>query len=100
MKMKNKKQVKQVSINQKKGGFSFLTLFLWLQFLLTIALLVLGVVTLFQFQLLSYFQLLLGVTLIVMGINNIFVFKRKNVTLLYLGIGIFILILYILKLVM
>ena len=84
---------------QKKQSSRISVGWVWIQFLLTIALVILGIVTIFQPELLLWFQLLLGITLLDMGLNNLLFYKRKYVTLLYVAVGVIIIVLFILKLV-
>lgn len=79
---------------KKKNPPTFLV---WIQFVLTIALIILGIVTIFKSDLFKWFQLLLGVTITDMGINNHFVYKRPFITPLYIVIGTLIIISFILK---
>lgn len=74
-------------------------LFIWFQFILTIALIIFGIITIFKSNLFIWFQLLLGVTLVDMGINNQLIYKRPHVTYAYIGIGLVILVLFVLKVV-
>ncbi len=72
-------------------------LLVWLQFVLTIALIILGIVTIFNTKLFTWLQLLLGVTIVDMGINNHFIYKRPYITGLYLIIGIAIIASFVFK---
>ena len=58
------------------------------QLILTIALIILGIITIFKPTLLRTFEIVLGITLIDIGFNNQMIFKRKNLTVLYYIIGI------------
>ena len=58
-----------------------------IQLILTIAVMIFAVVTIFVHDLLIWFELLLAITLIDMGINNHFIYRRKYFTAIYLVIG-------------
>lgn len=58
-----------------------------IQLILTIALIILGIITIFKPTLLRTFEIVLGITLIDIGLNNQLIFKRKNLTALYYLIG-------------
>lgn len=75
-------------VKQKKKDKSII--FLNIQFILTISLLVLGILSLIYKDLYFYFKLLLGITIIDMGINNKLIYKRLNATYVYLGVGVII----------
>ncbi len=68
----------------------------YLQFFLTIAIVVMGIITIFQRSFFPWFQLTLGITLLLMGINNRFTYRRKYFTLIYSIIGIGIIVFFIL----
>ena len=72
-------------VKQKKKDKSII--FLNIQFILTISLLVLGILSLIYKDLYFYFKLLLGITIIDMGINNQLIYKRLYATYVYLGVG-------------
>ena len=76
-------------VKQKKKDKSII--FLNIQFILTISLLVLGILSLIYKDLYFYFKLLLGITIIDMGINNQLIYKRLYATYVYLGVGVIIL---------
>ena len=84
--------------NKQEKSISYLKLLIILQFILTIALIIFGIITIFKTTLLYIFEILLGITLLVMGINNHLIFKRKNLTILYLIIGLGSIILAVIKL--
>ena len=71
-------------VKQKKKDKSII--FLNIQFILTISLLVLGILSLIYKDLYFYFKILLGITIIDMGINNKLIYKRLNATYVYLGV--------------
>ncbi len=72
--------------NSKKNIVTKLMIII--QLILTIALIVLGIITIFKPTLLRTFEIVLGITLIDIGFNNQMIFKRKNLTVLYYIIGI------------
>ncbi len=92
-----KKSIIKVNPKAKTQKRKPTMLLLWPQFILTIAVIVLAIVTLFMPSLFKYLGLLLGITLIDMGINNAFIYKRQHVTLVYLGVGLVILVIFILQ---
>ena len=69
---------------------------IYLQFFLTIIIIVAAVMTIFHRELFPALQLMLGITLVVMGINNRFTYRRKYFTLIYCIIGIGLMVLFIL----
>jgi len=89
-----KKSITTINPPKRKNPPTF---FIWIQFVLTIALIILGVITIFKTDLFKWFQLLLGITITDMGLNNYLVYKRPFVTPLYLVIGIAIILSFILK---
>ena len=72
--------------NSKKNIVTKLMIII--QLILTIALIILGIITIFKPTLLRTFEIVLGITLIDIGFNNQMIFKRKNLTILYYIIGI------------
>ncbi len=72
--------------NSKKNIVTKLMIII--QLILTIALIILGIITIFKPTLLRTFEIVLGITLIDIGFNNQMIFKRKNLTVLYYIIGI------------
>ena len=72
--------------NSKKNIVTKLMIII--QLILTIALIILGIITIFKPTLLRTFEIVLGITLIDIGFNNQLIFKRKNLTILYYIIGI------------
>ena len=84
---------------QTKKKFNYLSILIIVQFLLTVTLIILGIVTIIKNEFLYIFELILGITLIIMGINNHIIYKRKNLTILYFIIGIGSFILAILKMI-
>lgn len=71
--------------NSKKNIVTKLMIII--QLILTIALIILGIITIFKPTLLRTFEIVLGITLIDIGLNNQLIFKRKNLTALYYLIG-------------
>ena len=92
-----KKNDKNSTKKQNKGQ-SFFIISIYIQLILTAALIIFGIVALFKRELFIWFQLLLGITILDMGINNQLFYKRKNITFLYIGIAIAILVLFFLRL--
>lgn len=72
---------------QQKKSMNNLKVLIGVQFLLTIGVIIFGIVTIFNTNLLYGFEILLGTTLLVMGLNNFLIYKRRNLTILYLIIG-------------
>ncbi len=60
---------------------------LYLQAILTIVMLILGVITLFKGTFLPWFELSLGITLLDIALNNALFYKRNGGTILYVIIG-------------
>lgn len=83
---------------QQEKSFSYLKVLIILQFILTIGLIIFGIVTIFNTDLLYIFEIFLGATLLVMGLNNFLIYKRKYLTILYIIVGLGSIILAILKL--
>ena len=83
---------------QQEKTFSYLKVLIILQFILTIGLIIFGIVTIFNTDLLYIFEIFLGATLLVMGLNNFLIYKRKYLTILYIIVGLGSIILAILKL--
>ena len=83
---------------QQEKSITHLKVLIVIQFILTITVIIFGIVTIFNTDLLYIFELILGIALLVMGLNNYLIYKRKNLTILYLIIGLGSLILAILKL--
>lgn len=84
---------------EKEPNITFFKVLITIQFILTISVIILGIVTIINTDLLYIFELLLGITLLIMGLNNYLIYKRKNLTILYLIIGLGSIILAILKLI-
>ncbi len=74
-------------VKEKEKKYNYLKVLMIIQFILTISLIVLGIITVFNNDLLYVFELVLGITLIDMGINNYLIYKRNSLTILYLIIG-------------
>lgn len=83
---------------QQEKNFSYLKVLIILQFILTIGLIIFGIVTIFNTDLLYIFEIFLGATLLVMGLNNFLIYKRRNLTILYIIVGLGSIVLAILKL--
>ena len=83
---------------QQEKSFSYLKALIILQFVLTIGLIIFGIVTIFNTDLLYIFEIFLGITLLVMGLNNFLIYKRRNLTILYIIIGLGSIVLAVLKL--
>ena len=83
---------------QQEKNFSYLKVLIILQFILTIGLIIFGIVTIFNTDLLYIFEIFLGATLLVMGLNNFLIYKRRNLTILYIIIGLGSIVLAVLKL--
>ena len=83
---------------QQEKSFSYLKVLIILQFILKIGLIIFGIVTIFNTDLLYIFEIFLGITLLVMGLNNFLIYKRRNLTILYIIIGLGSVILAVLKL--
>ena len=83
----------------KEPNITFFKVLITIQSILTISVIILGIVTIINTDLLYIFELLLGITLLIMGLNNYLIYKRKNLTILYLIIGLSSIILAILKLI-
>ena len=84
--------------NRQEKSFSYLKVLIIIQFILTIGLIIFGIVTIFNTDLLYIFEIFLGITLLVMGLNNFLIYKRRNLTILYIIIGLGSIVLAILKL--
>lgn len=61
---------------------------LYLQVFLTLVMIVLGIITLFNYKMLCWFQLFLGLTLLDIALNNALFYKRNGGTIFYVLIGI------------
>lgn len=83
---------------QQEKSKNYLKALIILQFFLTIGLIIFGIVTIFNTDLLYIFEIFLGITLLVMGLNNFLIYKRRNLTILYIIIGLGSIVLAILKL--
>ena len=84
---------------QQEKIFLHLKILIVIQFILTISVIILGIVTIINPKLIYIFEIVLGITLLIMGLNNYLIYKRKNLTLLYAIIGLGSIILAILKLI-
>ncbi len=84
---------------QQEKSFLHLKILIVIQFILTISVIILGIVTIINPKLIYIFEIVLGITLLIMGLNNYLIYKRKNLTLLYAIIGLGSIILAILKLI-
>ena len=84
---------------QQEKSFLHLKILIVVQFILTISVIILGIVTIINPKLIYIFEIVLGITLLIMGLNNYLIYKRKNLTLLYAIIGLGSIILAILKLI-
>ena len=84
---------------QQEKSFLHLKILIAIQFILTISVIILGIVTIINPKLIYIFEIVLGITLLIMGLNNYLIYKRKNLTLLYAIIGLGSIILAILKLI-
>ncbi len=84
---------------QQEKSFLHLKILIVIQFILTISVIILGIVTIINPKLIYIFEIVLGSTLLIMGLNNYLIYKRKNLTLLYAIIGLGSIILAILKLI-
>ncbi len=73
--------------NRQEKSFTYLKVLIAIQFILTITVIIFGIVTIINPNLLYIFELILGITLLIMGLNNYLIYKRKNLTILYLIIG-------------
>lgn len=73
--------------NRQEKNFTYLKVLIAIQFILTITVIIFGIVTIINPNLLYIFELILGITLLIMGLNNYLIYKRKNLTILYLIIG-------------
>lgn len=93
--MKQKKEMRKKGKEQTPQGKIYYPL-LYLQALLTVGMLGLGIATLFQNSLLNWFELVLGITLLDIALNNSLMFKRNGGTLLYSVVGIILIVLAIL----
>lgn len=85
------KKIQEKSVNHLK-------ILIAIQFILTIGLIIFGIITIFNTDLLYIFEIFLGITLLVMGVNNFLIYKRRNLTILYLIIGLGSIILAVLQL--
>ena len=83
---------------QQEKSITYLKVLIIIQFILTITVMIFGIITIFNTQLLYIFEIILGITLLVMGLNNYLIYKRKNLTIFYLIIGLGSIVLAILKL--
>ena len=72
---------------QPEKSITHLKVLIAIQFILTITVIIFGIVTIINPELLYIFELILGITLLIMGLNNYLIYKRKNLTILYLIIG-------------
>ena len=70
--------------NRQEKSFTYLKVLIAIQFILTITVIIFGIVTIINPNLLYIFELILGITLLIMGLNNYLIYKRKNLTILYL----------------
>lgn len=86
-------KVKQQNKKQKNKQ----NILIAIQFILTIAVIIIGIISLINKSLIPIFQLTCGLTIIDMGINNKLIYKRPYLTGIYIAIGIFFIILSILK---
>ena len=68
-------------MKKNKEKKSFITLYL--QFIMTIVVIVFSILFFVDRKYLGFLELSLGVILVIMGYNNKFFYKRKNTTLLY-----------------
>ncbi len=84
--------------NVKEKQFNYLKILILFQFILTIALIILGIITIFKTDLIYIFEMFLGITLLIMALNNTLIYKRKSLTFFYIIIGLGSIILAILKL--
>ena len=84
---------------QQEKSFLHLKILIVIQFILTISVIILGMLTIINPKLIYIFEIVLGITLLIMGLNNYLIYKRKNLTLLYAIIGLGSIILAILKLI-
>ena len=84
---------------QQEKSFLHLKILIAIQFILTISVIILGIVTIINPKIIYIFEIVLGITLLIMGLNNYLIYKRKNLTLLYAIIGLGAIILAILKLI-
>lgn len=73
-------------------------LFVNLQIILTIAVIIMFIVYMFNKKYFMWLELVLSLALLVMGYNNQVIYKRKNATILYVFVGTLLLILFILSL--
>ena len=73
--------------NRQEKSFTYLKVLIAIQFILTITVIIFGIVTIINPNLLYIFELILGITLLIMGLNNYLIYKRKNLAILYLIIG-------------
>ncbi len=92
-----KKSITKINPKVEKKKKNHSMILVWFQLILTIALVVLGIVTLFNHGLFIWLQLLLGITIIDMGMNNYLIYKRPYVTIFYVIVGLLIIISFILK---
>ncbi len=83
----DKKKQKKVKKEQVLPGQISYPL-LYLQALLTIAMIILGILSLINSKIyFDWFELILGITLFDIGFNNAKIFKRNGGTILYIGVG-------------
>lgn len=77
--------------NSKINEFNIL--FVAIQFILTIAVIVFLILSLFvSGDFYKYLEVIMGFDLLMIGYNNHRIYQRKNITILYVGIGIFLII--------
>ena len=68
-----------------------------LQIVVTIIVLVLGIISLFNNSFLSWFEIFIALDLMIMACNNIKIYQKKGFTFYYFIVGIFIFIIGILS---
>ena len=86
-----KKSIIKINPKATKKKNDNTKIFITIQFILTILLLVLGILSFIYKDLFFYFKLLLAITIIDMGINNQLIYKRLYATYVYLGVGVILL---------
>ncbi len=74
-----------------------LPLGLKIQFVMSIILLILLVITIFNHNFLVFSEIMMGLTLLVMAYNNQTFYKRKNLTIIYIVFGVLVILMTILK---
>ncbi len=74
-----------------------LPLDLKIQFVMSIILLILLVITIFNHNFLVFSEIMMGLTLLVMAYNNQTFYKRKNLTIIYIVFGVLVILMTILK---